>query len=154
MEDNFIRENNEKKALKLAFSELLKHVSAELLRTKRSKYSDRTMEFALLLGTDHYNLLLDASLYPGVDVMDLSELDVFGFKKSNIKLYGLPVYVSLNNKDLVEVIITAGSLMNNETVFHESIKLCDRGDKERMEKYISKLPESVRFRRVLTEELI
>ncbi len=143
-EDQFIRLNNEKKALKLALKSLLGRMNKELLLAKRARHlRGNNVELAWLLGTDNYNLLFDV-LYGSMD--EVGVINVNGFI-----IWGLPVYVSYNTKDVVEIIVTGHSLVNEDVILHDSEKFGDFGDEERMDKYISKLPENAKFKRVLSE---
>ena len=155
-EDQFIRENNEKKALKLAFKGLRQQINKEIVRVKRfRKRFDKTTKTTLLLGINHYNLVCDV-LESSLGLLEMDDLDAsdhspFGGESSELKIWSIPIYLSTDdtNKDLVEVIVSAGDYFTQfGSVCEEGAALFDTGFSKRMDGYISKLPDSAKFKRV------
>lgn len=145
MEDKFIRENNEKKALKLAFKELRKKINVEI--TKGSRTFGRNCKKFLVLSKNHA-LLLYEILGRGLDYsedLDITDLDMFDYTTSEIKLFGVPVYVS-SEDDIIMVVASLGNLFDG--VFMNPF--CKSSNKFCLDinALIDKLPEGDRLKEV------
>ena len=152
-EDRFIRENNEKTALRLAFKELRQRISKEMVRVRRLKHTAPTKNTVLVLGVECYNLLFDAvegSLDGGI--VNMHKIDFMDDKKSTVTIYDMPIYVSVSNEDLVEIVISgAGLLSYGDLGDFKTLgewKMGSGDYNKRMDKYISKLPEGAKFKRI------
>lgn len=148
MTDKFIQENNEKKAIKLVYKELLHDINVKILDAKRRLDID-TSKASLLLGINQYNVLYDTlSMSIEDDSVDISGLDLMHVLSNNvIKIWGMPIYVSPFDDDLVSIIIASGNVIatNPDGLFTRDK---DNDYRARLAKYIAKLPENSIFKKV------
>jgi hypothetical protein len=163
--DAFIELNNKKKALKLAYDKLTKEISQQIKKLKTDiMFRDlKGKNLVIVLGVDQFNVIFDVSDSLG-DLCDLdfSEHDCFEIKDEfNLKIWGIPIYVDAESDNLVKVVVSASCVFNRF-----SGGLSYKGDKryskevfnnrqinDRLEKYVSDLPDSAKFRKVFKEEL-
>ena len=97
IDDKFIDYNNELKALKFAFKKLITEISRELLRATRNFNSDGVK--SLLLGRRHLELILMSMEKGFADIVDVTD--------SGLLLWGLTVYISIEDPYRIEIIISS-----------------------------------------------
>jgi len=120
---NFIIENNEKKALKHAYKKLLKKINAEIIKAHKN-FGSTTKE-VLILGRNYAHLLMEvaersldtatAETSDGIkeySPVNLDSLNLFDQEKSDVKIWGLPVYVTLED-DVVLIVMNMSGLVEN-----------------------------------------
>ena len=145
--DNFIRHNNEIKALKLAYQELKTKINNELVKARREDPHYVSARQAVLLGRKHCALLVRLLEEPLSDCdFDVSDFDPYDDKKSQLKMWSLPIYISMEDDEMVKIISLFGSLdhvdyMAGRGFFGEK-PLVD------MDALIEKLPDNKKFKRV------
>jgi len=143
--DNFIRHNNEIKALKLAYQDLKTKINKELVKARRTDFKYVSVRQALLLGKKHCALLVEL-MERSLSELDDSEFDPFNDEKSHLKLWGLPIYVSMEDDERVEIISSFGNLDHVDYITEGGLfggkSLVD------MDVLISKLPDNKKFKRV------
>lgn len=145
MEDKFIRENNEKKALKLAFKELRKKINVEI--TKGSRTFGRNCKKFLVLGKNHAHLLYEM-MGRGIDEdgdLDISDLDMFNYVTSELKFFDVSIYVTPED-DVVMVVASLGNLFDSAFMN----PFCKQSNKFHLDlgALIDELPNSAKFKKV------
>ena len=147
--DKFIRENNEKKALKLAYKKLLERINDEL--TKSRRLFGGNVKRIIVLGKNNARLLfavLEKNL-DGENPLDLKNLDFFDFESSKLQLWGCPIYVA-DGENIVMVVASLGNLVDNS--FMEPFITLSTNTTINpyvdMDALIDKLPKEAKFKRI------
>jgi len=145
MKDKFIKENNEKKALKLAFKNLRKKINVEI--TKGSRTFGRNCKNFLVLGQNHAHLLYEMigrGLGDDED-LNISDLDMFDYTTSELKFYDVPIYVT-PEEDVIVVVASLGNLFDSTFMN----PFCKESNKFHLDidALIDELPDSAKFKKI------
>ena len=152
-EDAFIKYNHENKALKLAYKELKTAINEKLLVAHRKLFRHKHINRALLLGRRHCALLfmfMEGQGSPDYEI-DISTFNPFDTDISELKLWGMPIYVSMEDDYKIEIIGNLGSLDGEE-----DLHLMEDPDKTGLQKeplinvdeLINNLPDNMKIKRI------
>lgn len=137
--DPFIEYNNELKALKFAYKKLMSEINKELLKATRNFNSGGKK--LLLLGRRHMELLLMCAEKGLADVVDIAD--------SGTQVWGLSVYVSIEDPYRIEIIIGSENI---EEGFLYVRSDTDQGLGKKplinVQELINDLPDSMKLKRV------
>lgn len=148
--DAFIEYNHKMKAIKLAYKKLTMEINKESLKAKRN-FPDSKL--TLLLGRKHCALFFMA-MGRSLDSVDIGEIDVSGVDPfntdvSDLELWGMSIYVSMEDDYKIEIIRNLGGI-NDESDLHFSDEPwigLSRAPLIDIEGLINDLPDNMKIKR-------
>ena len=153
--DSFIKYNHENKALKLAYKKLKNEISEKLLEAHRKFFRHKHINRALLLGRKHCALLfmfMEGEGQPDYDV-NIEDINFVDTSISEIKLWGMSIYVSIEDDYKIEIIGNLGSLDGEGDLHTEEDEPNDVGlywkkPLINIDELIDNLPDNMKIKRI------
>jgi hypothetical protein len=150
-DDAFIRYNHENKALKLVYKELKIAINEKLLMARRKFFRYKYINKALLLGRKHCALLLmfmEGEGLPDYDV-DINNFNYIDTDISELKLWGMSIYVSMEDDYKIEIIGNLGSLDGeNDLYLREDLNKNALQTLVNIDELVNNLPDSMKIKKV------
>ena len=151
--DAFIKYNHENKALKFAYKKLKKEINKKIVLLTRNKFGwDNYSNKSILLGRRHCALFLMA-MEKSLDDIDIENFNHLDDAVSELKLWGMPIYVSIEDPYKVEIICNLGSLDEDHGLYIKDDPDQSLGKKPLidMEDLINDLPDHMKIKKVIND---